>query len=175
MYRTLFILTIVFAIAGGTVMSQNSTATPVLQDSESATLVQRFIEALEDRNADLVAQFLHEDVTLVQPMTFSGRPEPEFVMEGQTEVLGYLQTVLVNFAQIRFVEPLYTTSDDGSRVFVETRGDLRTAQGDLPYNNVYIFRFDIEDGHIIFINEYANPVPASAVLGIPLGLSEGGS
>lgn len=152
-------------------MAQESTAIPTREDSESTLLVRRFIEALEARSADLVAPMLHEDVLLVQPMTFSGRAEPEFVMDGRAAVLGYLQTVLTNFSQIRFVEPLYTTSADGSRVFVETRGDFRTAQGDLPYTNVYVFRFDVEDGQIIFINEYANPVPASAALGIPLGPS----
>jgi ketosteroid isomerase-like protein len=136
---------------------------------DSLVQIERFINAIQNRDMATVNNLLREDVTLVMPMTFSGHPQPEFVTHGRDETLGYFQTVFDNFSQIRFINPVYTLSLDTHRVFVETRGDFITARGSIPYQNVYLFRFDLQDGKIVFIHEYANPVPASAVLGIPLG------
>lgn len=137
--------------------------------SFSRLLAEQFIVAMEGRDVAKITDLLSEDIVLVHPMTFSGRVKPEFMTEGKLATLGYIQTVFTNFAQIRFANPVITVSADGGRVFIEAQGDFVTTHGNLPYNNVYVFRADIMDSKIVFINEYANPVTASAALGIPLG------
>lgn len=46
---------------------------------------------------------------------------------------------------------------DGSRLFIEQRGDLTMADG-RPYRNRYVFRFDIRDGKVAYVREYFNPI-----------------
>lgn len=46
---------------------------------------------------------------------------------------------------------------DGSRLFIEQRGDLTMGDG-RPYRNRYVFRFDVSDGLVSHVREYLNPV-----------------
>lgn len=85
-------------------------------------------------------------------------------------VPGYLQGVFQNFSYVAFVERELSVTNDGRTVFIEALGDLRTAIGDLLYSNRYVFKFDLDQGRITSIKEYANPVTASPILGIPLGI-----
>jgi ketosteroid isomerase-like protein len=49
---------------------------------------------------------------------------------------------------------------DGSRVFIEQRGNMVLPDG-RPYRNKYVFRFSIRDGRISHVREYFNPVIAA--------------
>ncbi len=55
------------------------------------------------------------------------------------------------------LESRYFVSTDGGNVFVESRGDY-VAQDGTAYNNVYIFKFVVQDGKIAEVYEYANPL-----------------
>ena len=61
------------------------------------------------------------------------------------------------FKQIKMIEPRYFVSTDGGNVFVESRGDY-IAQDGTAYQNVYIFKFVVQDRKIAEEYEYANPV-----------------
>ena len=169
MKQMLVVVVVMLSVVGGVAFAQEGT--PESASSDSLALAEQFLHAMETRDADTITQLLAEDVTLIQPMTFSGLPDPEFVTEGRDATMEYLGRVFIGFSQIRFVDPDYTVSADGSRVFVEARGDFVTLLGSMTYENIYVFRLDIADGQVTFIKEYANPVPASAALGIPLGIS----
>ena len=58
---------------------------------------------------------------------------------------------------------------DGERVFVTTQGDYVQEEGQRPYRNVYVFRFEIRDGCISRVDEYANPVTYAQLAGLPIG------
>ncbi len=49
---------------------------------------------------------------------------------------------------------------DGSRVFIEQRGNMVLSDG-RPYRNRYVFRFAIRNGRICHVREYLNPVTAA--------------
>nr|WP_221381615.1 hypothetical protein [Actinoplanes polyasparticus] len=53
-------------------------------------------------------------------------------------------------------------------MFVQAEGDLVPAGTDTRYQNVYVFKFEFRDGHIVHIDEYANPVAYSLFAGLPL-------
>jgi hypothetical protein len=42
-------------------------------------------------------------------------------------------------------------------------------EGQRPYPNVHVFRFEIEDGLIRRVDEYANPVTFARRSGLPIG------
>lgn len=141
-------------------------ATP---DSDQEQLIQAFYSAFEAKDADAVAAMLTEDVTLVMPFTFSGATEPDTRFVGHEQVMRYFGSVFTNFAQIRFVDAEINVSRDGETVFAEATGDFIAAQGDLPYRNVYIIKFQLRNGQIATISEYANPVIYAMTFGAELG------
>lgn len=47
-------------------------------------------------------------------------------------------------------------SADGTRAFLEGRGDATVTQSGDRYSNVYVTRFDVKGGLIVRIAEYAN-------------------
>jgi ketosteroid isomerase-like protein len=49
---------------------------------------------------------------------------------------------------------------DGSRVFIEQRGNMVLSDG-RTYRNRYVFRFAIRNGRICHVREYFNPVTAA--------------
>lgn len=166
------LMTIFVSIASLSTISlaAQTNSTPVESNpSVSRALVEQFLAAFESGDLDTLDGLLADDVVLVMPMTFSGNVEPDFVADGRASTIAYFEMVFANFSQVRFADPVVTVSEDGSRVFVEAIGDFTTASGNLAYANVYVIRLDIVDGRINHINEYANPVIASPVLGIPLG------
>lgn len=67
------------------------------------------------------------------------------------------------------IEPRrYFISTDLGDVFVESPGDY-IAQDGTAYQNVYIFKFVVQDGKIVEGYEYANPVTYAKLAGLPIG------
>ena len=89
--------------------------------------------------------------------------------EGKQATSDYQRAVLRRFSRLHMVDPEYTVSPDGDRVFVTTKGDYIQEDGDKPYNNVYVFRFAIADGKIQRVDEYANPVTFAKLAGLRIG------
>lgn len=69
-------------------------------------------------------------------------------------------------AQIRFTDRRFTGAPDGSRVVMEADGDFTLPDG-RPYRNRYVLSFDLRDGEVVAIREYANPVTFSVTFGGP--------
>ena len=93
------------------------------------------------------------------------------MFRGKDAVLGYLGTIVANFSRAVLTERRFTVAEDGATVFLEAKGDLVHAHTSAPYRNMYVFRFDLHDGRIVGIAEYANPVPFARLVGLPLGAS----
>ena len=110
-----------------------------------------------------------DDVVYTLPLNASGTPDPWFVYTGKQATSEYQRGVLQRFSQLRMLNQQYTVSSDGNTVFVETHGDYIAAEGNRPYNNVYVFKFVIRDGKITHVYEYANPVTYAKLAGLPIG------
>ena len=136
---------------------------------QSLDIVQAFYAAKERRDLDATVEAFAEDADYVFPLNASGTSEPWFVYNGKAAVSDYQRGVLGRFSRLHMVDPEYTVSPDGDRVFVTAKGDYLQEDGNVPYNNVYVFRFAIADGKIHRVDEYANPVTYAKLAGLPLG------
>ncbi|MFI8242514.1 nuclear transport factor 2 family protein [Streptomyces sp. NPDC085866] len=126
---------------------------------------QAFVTAFENRDPATVASLLSQDAIFVIPLSIAGTPEPWYVFDSPTAVLAYIESVAAKFDHVTFLDKVWTVSEDARSVFLQANGDILSNAEKLVYNNVYIFRIDVADGHIVKVWEYANPV-AYANLGI---------
>ena len=132
-------------------------------------LVEIFFEALEKHDIALIERHLADDVVEIIPFSNTGKPDPFYAFNGKAEVLGYLNTIVTNFSRVVLVDRRYSVSDDGRSVFLQAEGDLVQAGTGAKYQNVYIFKFEIRDGQLVHIDEYANPITYALLAGLPLG------
>jgi ketosteroid isomerase-like protein len=126
--------------------------------------------AVSRRDSAAVAALYADDVVLEIPFHESGRTEAGCyrVVKGKEAVVAQFERGASMFRGMAFEEAEMTTSADGATVFLEARGNMVGAD-DGTYRNRYVFRFDIADGKIRRVREYANPVTAALALGRPIG------
>lgn len=124
-----------------------------------------FIAAFEGRDRDAVAELLAPTANFIIPLSIEGTPEPWYVFDSPESVLGYIESVAAKFDHVAFLDKVWTVSEDARSVFLQANGDILSTAEKLVYNNVYIFRIDVQDGKVVKVWEYANPV-AYANLGI---------
>ena len=122
------------------------------------------LSALEGKDLPTIADLLDRQATLTLPLSFSGAPEPAVHFTGKDQVLGYLTGVFTTMGSIHFTDLRLSVTADGGTTFVQAKGDFTTADG-RPYHNVYIFRYNWNDGHLVSIEEYGNPVTFTATFG----------
>jgi ketosteroid isomerase-like protein len=121
-------------------------------------IAQRFIKAFEERDPDGVVATLHAEATLTIRLHIDGSPKPWYVFEGPEHIRGYIESVAAKFDRVAFLEQVWTAGVEGDAVFVEARGDIQSSAEKLDYRNVYVFKFEVEDGKVKKVVEYANPV-----------------
>jgi len=129
----------------------------MLNDLDPAAATNRFLDLLEDGDSRGVGAMLSAHVTWSAPMTATGNVDDAERTEGREAFQARLSSIGALMQSARFVDRRVTTSADGTTTFVQTRGDFRSADGS-PYRNVYVFRFDWQDGKIVAWEEYANPI-----------------
>jgi len=129
----------------------------MLNELDPAAATNRFLDLLEAGDARGVGAMLSAHVTWSAPMTATGNVDDAERTEGREAFQARLSSIGALMQSARFVDRRVTTSADGTTTFVQTRGDFRSADG-RPYRNVYVFRFDWQDGKIVAWEEYANPI-----------------
>lgn len=136
----------------------------------SLAVVNAYFETYEGKDAGALSGLLTDDAGYVTPFSASGDLKPFLDFQGKEAVMGHITEVMGNFSQIAFVNQVFTVSEDFSAVFLEAQGNLVSAKhAGQPYTNKYIFKFDIRNGLIRHITEYANPVTFAKLNNIPLG------
>jgi ketosteroid isomerase-like protein len=148
--------------------ASDASARPSRDTAEQRTSrqTQALLAALERKDARTVAALLDRRATLTLPLSFTGSQEPAARFVGKDQVLGYVDGVFTGMATIDFVDVRISVTNDGRTSFVQADGDLVTADG-RPYQNVYVFRYDWDNGRIVNIDEYANPVTLCKTIGHP--------
>lgn len=122
----------------------------------------RFIET-EDREG--IARCLADNVEQIFPIAADATGDPMGIFSGKEEVLDYTNGLFRKFTGLRWPDADWSESGDRKRAFLEARGSATVTHSGVPYSNVYITRFDVEDGLITRIKEYAN-----ATLYVSLGI-----
>ena len=125
---------------------------------QELSIAQQFISAFEARDPEGVLATLHPEATLTIRLHIDGSPEPWYVFEGPEHIRGYIESVAAKFDRVAFLDQVWTAGVGGDAVFVETRGDIQSSAEKLDYRNVYVFKFELEDGKVKQVIEYANPV-----------------
>ncbi|RST19869.1 nuclear transport factor 2 family protein [Streptomyces sp. WAC04770] len=72
------------------------------------------------------------------------------------DVLAYTEALFAKFTPLVWRGHEWTASPDGQEVFFRGTGDMVVARSGKPYRNSYVTRFDIADGKIVLMAEYAN-------------------
>jgi ketosteroid isomerase-like protein len=123
----------------------------------------RFFKAVAARDAAALAESMTEDVTYEIPFSESGSTEPGGFRRyvGAAEVIEFWMATTANGPKSLGAEDVeLSITGDGSRVFIEQRGNMVLADG-RPYRNRYVFRFSLREGRICHAREYFNPVIAA--------------
>ncbi|SEL77524.1 Ketosteroid isomerase-related protein [Sphingomonas palmae] len=121
----------------------------------SLALVQGFVHAIEVRDRATIERSLAEDAKQVFPMAGGGWTGLAAVFEGKAEVLDYTFGLFDNFSSLVWTHKDWTVSSDGSRVFMQAKSEAVVAYSQKPYRNTYVTRFDVADGKITRVVEYA--------------------
>lgn len=137
--------------------------------SDNLSTIRTFFSALERHDKSALGPLLATDAAETVPFSRTGSAEPEAEFRGKEAVLGYLGSIIDNFTQTVLTDKQFYVSEDASTVFVEAKGDLVLGGTSAPYNNVYVFKFAFENGVIVHIKEYANPVTYAKLMDLPVG------
>lgn len=135
----------------------------------SLEVVQSFFAAKERQDLDAVMALFADDVIYRHPLNASGDPSPWFQFDGKEETTAYQRGVIERFSQMRMLDMESFVNPDGSTVFVTARGDYVQAVDQQPYNNLYVFKFVVQNGKITRVDEYANPVTFAKLAGFAIG------
>jgi len=125
---------------------------------------------IEHHDFALLESLMHENIVIELPFNESGRTEAGYyrVYEGIAACLEFWQVAARFEGEMRPFEDMdLTTSPDGSRLFLEARGDVTMRSGTV-YRNRYVLRLDVEDGKVRRYREYYNPIASAHAFGRPI-------
>ncbi|MDX3659522.1 nuclear transport factor 2 family protein [Streptomyces sp. ID05-26A] len=131
-------------------------------------LAQEFVRAVEAKDLDSVAAtlaidtrqlFMHTRVTRTADGVadvISGGKRGFCVadVQGKAEVLAYTAALFDKFTPLIWRDHEWTASEHG--IFFHGKGDMVVARTGKAYRNSYVTRFDVEDGKIVRMAEYAD-------------------
>jgi ketosteroid isomerase-like protein len=136
--------------------------------AESRAMINAVLDATERRDLDAIMQFVHDDCDTLMPMSMTGSRDDAARDEGKAGTQRHVEQVFAAMSRVAFADRRISVTGDGSVVFVECDGDFETVFG-APYQNVYVFRFDVRGGKLARWTEYFNPVTIATAFGMPLG------
>lgn len=122
---------------------------------------------IEHHDFTLLESLMHEDILIELPFNESGRNEAGYyrVYQGIPACVEFWQTAAKFEGEMRPFEDMdLTVSPDGSRIFLEARGDVTMRSGTV-YRNRYVLRLDVEDGKVRRYREYYNPITSAHAFG----------
>ena len=130
-------------------------------------LARAYLDALQAKDRDRILALLAEDFALEVPCNVSGTNDLSDSWHGLENAAANYDATFRKIEVLQYADLEFTPGRDDRIAFAEGRGVMRMASG-RPYRNIYIFRFDVENGKIRRIREYANPVTAALSMGFPL-------
>jgi ketosteroid isomerase-like protein len=152
------------AVSLGALLKSNEDPADSAADRRLAKdAILRFFKAVAARDAAALAQSITDDAVYEIPFSESGSTEPGGFRRyvGAAEVVSFWMATTENGPKSLGAEDVeLSITADGSRVFIEQRGNMILRDG-RPYRNKYVFRFSIRDGRVSQVREYFNPVIAA--------------
>lgn len=143
---------------------------PLTPAARAATQVaQEFVRAVEAKDLDGVAATLHpgaRQLFLHTRATTSAEGIADLIdgrrrglcvadLKGSKDVLAYTEALFRKFTPLVWRDHVWSVSPRGE-VFFQGVGDMALTRDGTPYRNRYLTRFDVVDGRIVLMAEYAN-------------------
>lgn len=148
-------------------MTNRTSPTPGAQ--AAMQVAQEFIRAVEAKDLDAVDQTLHPTVRQLFMHTgvtttpagvadiIAGRLRGLCVadLNGKSDVLAYTRALFDKFTPLIWRNHEWSVSPN-EEVFFHGSGDMALTRNGRTYRNSYVTRFDVVDGKIVLMAEYAN-------------------
>ncbi|MCA1190205.1 MULTISPECIES: nuclear transport factor 2 family protein [unclassified Saccharopolyspora] len=145
-------------------------------------IAQEFIRAVEAKDPDAVDRLLHPEVRQLFMHTkatttpdgvadlIAGRRRGRCVadMNGKADVAAYTRALFDKFTPLIWRDHEWTVTPDGA-VFFRGTGDMALTGNGKQYRNDYATRFDVVDGRIVLMAEYADALRYAGLLVRPNG------
>lgn len=138
--------------------------------AQSLETLRNWMLAMETKDVALMESIMHEDILIDFPLSESGRTEPGLYREfrGLDECREFWKNAFQLEESVHpFTDLNLTVNPDGSRIFLEAKGDMVMTTG-AEYRNRYAIRYDIENGKIRHFREYYNPLISAVAFGRPI-------
>ena len=129
-----------------------------------------WFDRVHAKDLDSIATLMTEDVVVELPFNESGKTDQASyrIYRGIPAVLDFWATAFKHEGTIHpWEETDLTINSDGSRAFLEARGNLTMTNG-RNYRNRYVMRFDFRDGKLSRCKEYYNPIQSAYGFGRPV-------
>lgn len=142
------------------------TSTPA--EVNGVAVVETFLERFQEESPEVFALF--DESSSVAVMMNPNATQDPIVYDGLSAVETYFNQIFATFSPIRFTDVRLTAADNGRTVFVQANGQFTVEETGTPYNNVYVFRINLNGAdQIISSQEYLNWVVNGEFLGQLLG------
>jgi len=135
--------------------------------SPAEELARAYLVALQAHDKAAILSMLADDFVLQVPLNVSGTNDLSDSWHGLAAAAANFDVAFREIEISTLTDIEITPAKDETVAFAEARGRMRMANG-RPYENTYIFRFDIAGGKIKRVREYASPVTAAIAFGIAL-------
>lgn len=138
------------------------------RDARAAVL--RFFRAIGTKDMAALAEAVTDDIVYEMPFSESGSTAPGAYrrFEGRDQVVEFWTMTSAAGLTVAPAEDVeLSTLGDGSRLFIEQRGNMTTADGK-TYRNRYVFRFDVRGGRVAHVREYINPIISAYAFARPI-------
>ena len=135
--------------------------------NRAAELAEAYLVALQAKDKKAILAIVTDDFELEVPCNVSGTNDFSDSWRGLEAAAAGWDNAFREIEVLQYTDLEFTGGEDGQVAFAEGLGIMKMANG-RPYENRYVFRFDIENGKIRRIREYLNPVTSAVAFGIPL-------
>jgi ketosteroid isomerase-like protein len=132
--------------------------------------VKAFLKAMGTGDMAALSDAVTDDVIYEMPFSETGSTDVGKFRryDGRAEVVTFWSGMSGSGIKAEGPEEVeLSVTGDGSRVFIEQRGNMTMPDGK-KYRNRYVFRFDIRDGKVCHVKEYINPIISAYAFGRPV-------
>jgi ketosteroid isomerase-like protein len=134
---------------------------------EAMTLAKGFVDGLSRRDPAALLAIVHDDFVMEAAFPLvHGEDQTGARRCAGEAVRSFLRNFPKGLSKLAFHDVVWRTTSDGLVLF-EANGEMNYADG-RPYNNIYLWFFEISDGKILRLREYFSPVIWARACGIPL-------
>jgi ketosteroid isomerase-like protein len=130
------------------------------RSTSSTDIVRAFLTRMEQKDTDGMLALLTDDSVMECVLGLDGDNAPRRFWDGMAGARDHYIRAFDAVESIEFADVSINQTLDANLVFAEALGSMTMSNG-RPYDNRYVFRFELRDGKIAMLREYCNPVTAA--------------